>query len=179
MLKQNHEVDTPPSCFGKHFDATSPECKGGHDPSFRNDDRNSPGGHYGTQVRDVCDWVQSCSSRMQASRNFIPASSLVRPQPPPSPYQTRFNQPTQPQLQPWKPPTYTPQQTGANLMSTHFGIPQYLTIREPQTHGTSFGKRLARESLRSILKSIGHTIAHFFDVEVLGPPPPGGGSPHE
>lgn len=177
MLKQNHEVDTPPSCFGKHFDATSPECKGGHDPSFRNDDEQSR--NYNTQIRDTCDWVQSCSSRMQAGRNFIPASSLVRPtQPPPSPYQTRFNTPTQPQPQPWRPPAYAPQQPGAHLMSMQFGIPQYLSVREPQTFGASFGKRLARESLRSVLKSIGHTIAHFFDVEILGPPP-GGGNPPE
>lgn len=179
MLKQNHEVDAPPSCFGKYFDSTSPECKGGHDPSFFNEDKASPGGHYGTQIRDTCDWVQSCSSRMQAGRNFIPASNLVRPPqpPPPSHYATKFNQPTQPQPQPWRPPLpYSSQQQNSNLMSTNFGIPQYLSMREPQTSG-GFGARLARESLRSILKSIGHTIAHFFDVEVLGPPPPGGGNP--
>ncbi len=51
-------------------------------------------------------------------------------------------------------------------MATNFGIPQYLTVREPHTGG--FGVRLARESLRSVLKSIGHTFAHFFDVEIFG-----------
>jgi hypothetical protein len=60
-------------------------------------------------------------------------------------------------------------------MSNNFGIPQYLTVREPYTGG--FGARLARESLRSILKSIGHTFAHFFDVEIFGPPPGDGNGP--
>jgi hypothetical protein len=62
-------------------------------------------------------------------------------------------------------------------MSTHFGIPQYLTVREPQT-GRNFGQRLFSETVRSMLKSIGHTFAHFFDVEIFdNRPPPGGGAP--
>lgn len=180
MLKQNHEVDSPPVCFGKHFDGSSSECVGGHDPTFRNDNEQSR--HYNTQIRDTCDWVQSCSGRMQAARNFIPVGGLVRPpQPPPptTPFATKFNTPTTQPTQRWTPPQpYTPThlQQGSHLMSTNFGIPQYLSVREPQTSG-GFGARLARESLRSILKSIGHTFAHFFDFEIFGPPPPGGGNP--
>ncbi len=59
-------------------------------------------------------------------------------------------------------------------MATHFGIPQYLTVREPTTGG-NFGQRLVRESLRSMFKSLGHTFAHYFDVEIFGPPPQNGG----
>lgn len=180
MLKQNHEVDSPPVCFGKHFDGSSPECTGGHDPTFRNDDEQSR--NYGTQIRDTCDWVQSCSGRMQAARNFIPVNGLVRPPPQPaSSYATNFTKPNTPVAPRWTPPQpYTPshlqqQHHGAPLMSTSFGIPQYLSVREPQTSG-GFGTRLARESLRSMLKSIGHTFAHFFDFEIFGPPPPGGGN---
>lgn len=175
MLKQTQEVDTPPSCFGKHFDASSPECRGGHDPAHYNDTEGSR--NYGTQIRDTCDWMQSCSSKMQAGRNFIPVNGLVRPQQPPpptSPFQTKFQPPTQPQTQPWRPPVpYSTHSAppGSHLMSTHFGIPQYLTVREPQT-GRNFGQRLFSETLRSMLKSIGHTFAHFFDVEIFGPPPP-------
>jgi hypothetical protein len=61
------------------------------------------------------------------------------------------------------------------MMAVSFGIPQYLSVREPHTGG--FGQRLVRESFRSMLKSIGHTFAHFFDVEVFGPPPNDGGGP--
>lgn len=183
MLKQNHEVDSPPTCFGKMFDGNSPECVGGHDPAFNND--NSRSANYNTPTRDTCDWVQSCAGRMQA--RLIPASNLVRPpiQPPAtSPWQTKFNQPSPQQAtQGWRPPTpYSPSQAhqphpGAHLMSTHFGIPQYLTVREPQT-GRNFGQRLFSETVRSMLKSIGHTFAHFFDVEIFdNRPPPGGGAP--
>jgi hypothetical protein len=61
-------------------------------------------------------------------------------------------------------------------MTSSFGIPQYLSRREPQTSG-GFGTRLARESLRSALKSIGHTFAHFFDWEIFGSHDDGGGNP--
>lgn len=176
LLKQNHEAEQPPTCFGKMFDGNSAECVGGHDPAFYNKDPNSK--HYGTQTRDNCDWVGSCSARMQATQQVIPVSSLNRQQPP-SPFATKFNPPTQPQPQPWRPPQqYTPphlQQHGGNqMMAVNFGIPQYLTVREPHTGG--FGARLVRESFRSMLKSIGHTFAHFFDVEIVGSPPPGGGN---
>lgn len=175
MLKQNHEAEQPPNCFGKMFDGKSPECVGGHDPAFYNKDASSK--YYGTQNRDNCDWVSSCSSRMQATQQVIPISNLTRPQTA-SPFATKFNPPTaSPPVQPWRPPQHYTQphlQQGNHMMATNFGIPQYLTVREPHTGG--FGARLMRESLRSVLKSIGHTFAHFFDVEIFGSPPPGGGN---
>lgn len=178
MLKTNHEANSPPGCFGKLYDRTSPECVGGHDPGHFNQNANSP--HFQTQTRDTCDFISQCAARQQAQ--VIPVANLTRPQPTPpaSPWATKFNQPTAATPQTWRPPTppYAHQQHAPqHFMASNFGIPQYLTVREPQTAGTSFSARLAREALRSILKSIGHTFAHFFDVEIVGPPP-GGGDGH-
>lgn len=160
------------------FDGNAPECVGGHDPAFYNKDPSSK--FYGSQTRDNCDWISSCSTRMQATQQVIPVSNLTRQQQPTSPFATKFNPPPTPvQPQPWRPPQpyATPQhQQGNQLMAVNFGIPQYLTVREPQNNGVGFGARLVRESLRSALKSIGHTFAHFFDVEMFGPPPGGGGN---
>ena len=178
MLKTNHEADALPKCFGdpKLFDRAAPECVGGHDPSHYNQNPSSQ--HFQSQVRDACDWVNQCSTRVQAQ--LIPAASLVRPQAPASPWSTKFTPPAQvPQSQPWKPqsPQFVPpHQQAQQFMSTTYGIPQYLSVREPQTSG-GFGARLARESVRSILKSVGHTIAHFFDTEIFGGPPNDGGNP--
>lgn len=179
MLKQTEEVETPPTCFGKLFDGSSPECMGGHDPAYYNPDN-------GSQIRDRCNYTSSCSGRMYANNKLVPASSLVRPPVAAAPHQaTRFNSPTPAPTQNWQPPPFTPphlrqqpQYAPNQLMSTNFGIPQYLTVREPQTGG-SFGARLVRESFRSMLKSIGHTFANFFDTEIFGPgeQPPGGGAP--
>lgn len=158
------------------FDRSSPECVGGHDPAHYNQNANSP--HFHTQTRDTCDWVSQCAARMQANYQppIVPVSQLTRPNTP-SPWATKFTQPSQPVVQPWRPPTPTAQQQPGQLMSVNFGIPQYLTVREPQTQGVGFFARLGRESLRSALKSIGHTFAHFFDVEIFGPPPNDGGNP--
>lgn len=167
MLKQNHEADQVPSCFGKMFDGSSPECRGGHDPAFYNDNPNSK--NFRTQIRDTCDWISSCSARMQATQQIIPVTNLTRPQPA-NPFATKFNPPTPtPVSQPWRPPVlHQPQhaQQGQYMMATNYGIPQYLSVREPQTG--SFGGRLAREVFRSMMKGLSHTIAHFFDVEIFG-----------
>lgn len=186
MYKQNSEADSAPSCFGDPawFDRSSPECMGGHDPAHFNQNASSP--NFRTQIRDTCDWVQACASRAQAKQHLIPVTNLTRNQPPAapqSPWATKFNPPSTPQpSQAWRPPAapqpYTPPhlQHGAQMIPVNFGIPQYLSVREPQTSG-SYGERLFIESLRSMLKSIGHTFAHFFDAEVLGrsgrgdPPP--------
>lgn len=60
------------------------------------------------------------------------------------------------------------------MMPVNYGLPQYLTVREPVTGGALM-KRLGVEVIRSMGKSFGHTIAHFFDVEIFtrrddGPP---------
>ncbi len=199
MYKQNSEADSAPSCFGDPtlFDSSSPECIGGHDPAHFNQNASSP--NFRSQIRDQCDWVQACAARVQAKQHLIPVSNLTRNQPPPPQPQpqaqqanghwaTKFNPPTAPQpAQPWRPPsppaphTYTPPHMqhmhGPQMMPVNFGIPQYLSVREPQTSG-SYGERLFIESLRSMLKSIGHTFAHFFDAEVLGGNR-GGGPPQQ
>lgn len=164
MLKANTTENAVPSCFGKYFESTSAECVGGYDATYYED---------GTHIRPKCDFVSSCSTRMQATRNvnIVPTTSLVRPA-------TQFNQPAVPvPVAGYRPPTYapiTPPGVQHNVgvpqaMAVNYGIPQYLTVREP-SNGRGLGKRLAIEAGRSILKSLGHTIAHFFDVETFGGP---------
>lgn len=180
MLKQHDDEDTPPQCFGdkRLYNSREVECVGGHDPAHYNQNPNSK--YFQTQTRDACDWVNQCAARVQAQ--IIPVSNLTRPHTPAataasSNWSTKFTQPpTAPTTQPYRPPTATPHmQPGQQYMAVNFGIPQYLSVREPST--ANFGARLARETFRSMLKSIGHTFAHFFDVEIFGPPPNDGGSP--
>jgi hypothetical protein len=54
------------------------------------------------------------------------------------------------------------------MMPINHYMPQYLTARQPVVPGQSMAKRLLIEAGRSIGKSLGHTIAHFFDVEIFG-----------
>lgn len=166
MLKVSSGENDVPPCFGKYFDAKSAECVGGYDAAYYED---------GTHTRPRCDFVSACSAKIQASKNatahsLVPTSSLVRPP-------THFNQPNAPITSTgYRPPGYVPQQAPHywqhNAGVPQYGIPQYLTIREPIS-GQGLGLRLLTEAARSIGKSLGHTIAHFFDVEVFGGKPPG------
>lgn len=168
----NQPQDKLPVCFGQTFDRNAPECMGGHDPAYTDDD--------GRHVRPPCDVASSCSIRAQASRQttptqVIPPANLVRPP-------TAFTQPSSP-AQMYRPhfqqgypqhvatvapvaaPHYPP---GApQMMPMNSYMPQYLTAREP-VNGQGLPKRLGLEMLRSIGKSLGHTIAHFCDVEIFG-----------
>lgn len=178
MLKTNQTTKTVPNCYGLQFDRNAPECVGGNDAAFTDED----GGH----VRPACDMVSACSTRCQANRQHagqavVPASSLYRPQAPP----TTFTQPNVTAAQPYRPPMYPGQQTQgyppvhaapsqyhpqgglAQLVPVNYSMPQYLTVREPAT-GQGLLRRLGTEITRSMGKSFGHTLAHFFDVEPFG-----------
>lgn len=165
----------PPDCYGKHFDRSEPTCVGGHDPAYTDDD--------GRHVRESCAMASSCAARCQANRQLapqiVPATNLInnRPQAP----LTSFSQPTQ-AAQPYRPAAYTnpsiqyhqptpsqyhPQAGVQQMVPVNYGIPQYLSVREP-VNGQSLPKRLGMEVLRSLGKAVGHTIAHFFDVEAVG-----------
>lgn len=177
MLKTNQTTKTVPNCYGLQFDRSAPECVGGHDAAFADED----GGH----VRPACDMVSACSTRCQANRQHggqvVPASSLYRPPAPP----TTFTQPSTVAAQPYRPPMY-PGQTNqgyppahaapsqyhppvglAQMVPVNYSMPQYLTVREP-ANGQGLVKRLGKEVMRSMGKSFGHTLAHFFDVEPFG-----------
>lgn len=160
-----------PRCFGKEFLPSASECVGGHDMAF-NDDH---GGH----LRPPCDFVSTCSARTQALKNsrFISPQSLVRP---PTSFHTSnyastpYSPPTTSQPQHHQYPPVSASGGFQQMMPVNYGLPQYLTVREPVTNGTLM-RRLGVEVIRSMGKSLGHTIAHFFDVEVFtrredGPP---------
>lgn len=166
-----------PDCFGRSFDRTDTLCVGGHDPAYWDGVSHR---------RESCKWVPSCSARVQASNpakptNIIPAASLVRT--PPTTPATPFNkvtQPTQPattSFTPWRPSTTQQQPQAPAWGAAHYGIPQYLTVREPE-NGRSLLGRLFVEIWRSLGKSLGHTIAHFFDVEPVGRQPQPQQPPH-
>ena len=184
MLKLNQSRDLTPNCFGQQFDRSAPECVGGHDPAFRDEE----GGH----VRPACEMVSSCSVRTTAQRQvqnpqLIPAANIVRPP-------TTFNQAQArplyqppalagaPVVQQSRPPAaaYAPpyaQQTHLQhqmqpvgmqqMIPVNYGMPQYLTVREPVV-GQKLFTRLGVEVLRSIGKSFGHTLSNFFDTEIFG-----------
>ena len=175
MLK-DHQDKGPPSCYGKMFSAKETDCIGGYDPTW-----DGPG-----HVRPACDYADSCAARGNTqTQNIVPAQNLVRPQTTFQP-RTTFSRPTTSNPPPFTgrppgspPPFYQPQHVPPPMpgnqqhvgvqqsYSANFGIPQYLTVREPVNSGSPM-KRLGVETARSVGKSIGHTIAHFFDVEILG-----------
>lgn len=173
LLKTNQVKKPIPTCYGLHFDKDAPECMGGHDAAFTDED----GGH----VRGACDHVSACAARCQANRQnvpqVVPTSGLYRPPAPP----TTFTQPSAVAAQPYRPPMYPGQSYQpthgqpqyhppvglAQMVPVNYSMPQYLTIREP-SNGQGLVRRLGKEVLRSMGKSFGHTLAHFFDVEPFG-----------
>lgn len=169
MLKE--QASEVPKCFGSLFDANEKACTGGFDPAYV--------GENGTHIRERCNYSQACSARVQASQRqqIIPTSNLLRAQQP-----TQFSVPSAPSTgypRPSLPTAPPPRQYGApqqqqqpyvgvqQMVPVNFGIPQYLTAREPVTSG-NFSKRLGLELVRSVGKSLGHTLANFFDTEILG-----------
>lgn len=65
------------------------------------------------------------------------------------------------------PPAYGYQQ----MMPVNYQMPGYLTVPEQRYEGQSFWSFLGRTVLRSLGKSMGHSIAHLFDTVPLAPPP--------
>lgn len=185
MLK--NQDGSPPSCFGLHYSPSATECIGGYDSKYPDDNH----------IRDRCEFVGTCSARMQLNKpkednNLISANRLlsrpytsfgnttqpsgyVRPTEPSYPTQAAVPPPPQQQASyPRSQQAYTPYQAPQHYQQvTHpgfsgqYGIPQYLSIREPVATG-GLGKRMGLEVLRSMGKSFGHTIANFFDSEIFG-----------
>ena len=62
-----------------------------------------------------------------------------------------------------------PMQMGyQQMMPVNHYMPSYLSVPEPVQEGDSIMGRLLREVGRSMGKSVGHTIANFFDNNVFG-----------
>jgi len=88
-----------PSCFGKEWDNRAPECTGGPDPSFKDEE--------GKHVRIRCGWFTTCGSVTQSARQLIAPQTLIRPQAPAAPSFV----PTPPGMPPrpmWTPPVSHP-----------------------------------------------------------------------
>jgi hypothetical protein len=137
--------------------------------------------------------VASLLNRTAPSVTYAPAAAAAPPRPPaPAPplYQNRYAPPPPPPpqqaAQPPAPfglprtfsssPTFLPQQQGpvhspANTYQLNYTMPAYLSVPEAQHPGESLWAVLFREVIRSLLKSAGHSIAHFFDSRPMGPPP--------
>ena len=154
--------DELPKCFGKKYDATAVECTGGDDPAYS--------ARTGESKRPKCDMVSQCAVRTQAmthGSNLIPQQNLVRPSTTFTP-PAAVSQPYRPGYAQHPPAVAQPQQYQQvglqQVVPVNYGMPQYLTAREP-VHGGGLLKRLGLEVLRSLGKSAGHTVAHFFDVE--------------
>ncbi len=177
MLKSQAEQRERPRCFGDLFDKDVPECVGGFDAKWT-------GGVGGSRIRPICDYVDECSQvTPRRHQQLIPTENLIRSQPhtsfgtsapsghmrpPPVPA------PTPMQQRPWGPPSQQqaqPQHYQQHHYPSHFSgqysIPQYLTVRQPSNSGPII-ERMWWEVLRSMGKSIGHTLANFFDSEVFG-----------
>ena len=181
--------EDPPNCFGKLWQADHVECKGGLDPAFVNE-------KTGSHVREKCWFFDSCGARTQAAkleahRGLVQPESLVRPQvpfirpqqtvaptpPPTQGYIERFAQSVQQQQVPR--PTFPVQQAPVQygyqqMMPVNYQMPGYLTV--PEERGSSLLGFVGRTVTRSILKSLGHSIAHLFDTTTLGPPHGNGGT---
>ena len=89
-----------PPCFGKEWSNRAPECTGGPDPNFRDED--------GKHVRPRCGWHTTCGAVTQSSRLIAP-QTLIRPQVPQAAAPTFA--PTPPGMPPrpaWTPPVSHP-----------------------------------------------------------------------
>lgn len=180
MYKQDTEI---PSCYGLHYEAHATECEGGTDPTYD----NGNGGH----TRPPCDFRRQCASktRLRAAGYDVPTHRVARPaehSTAPSGYtswqerrrereleyaakEAAAKRQEPPHVHVHLPDGFQRQQqaVGANP----YGIPQYLSMREDLSRSTT--QRLGAEVGRSMVKSLGHTLAHFMDIEQWLPPKKG------
>ena len=86
---------------------------------------------------------------------------------------TSMNQPPRPlYLPPPAIPQGVPVAGYQAMMPVNYQMPGYLSVPEQRYPTESFWKFLGRTVLRSIGKSLGHSIAHLFDTIPLGTQPP-------
>lgn len=66
-------ADSPPSCFGVHWDPTETDCAGGRDPA-----------HFdgtGSHIKGKCDFFSACGARTQAAKQaakLVPTANLTK-----------------------------------------------------------------------------------------------------
>ena len=188
--------DKPPHCFGEEYDAAATECCGGYDPAYFKDGSRI---RAPCKYKDSCCDKQARTkqahvhvpvgsvvrpTQFTVQQPYRPPTSFTAPRPVwGSSAQPQTASPVSNPHQTYQPQQYAahappqpqyvqqlPQQMYQQMMPVNYGMPQYLTSREPLGSGELM-ERLLREILRSIGKALGHTIANFFDTEVIGRPP--------
>lgn len=183
-------VQTPPDCFGKHWDPNVAECAGGFDRTYV--------GPNGSKTRERCDYFDGCRTRVTLAKATatqqapIPPATLLRQQPPTSspwqpprahmitppqpaaPTTPTWQQPPPPQPPPWQQWQVQPHAQGQpqfpyqaqvapiQMQPVSYNMPAYLSVPENRAT-TSFWQILLIEVLRGLGKSLGHSISHFFD----------------
>lgn len=173
-----------PSCFGKYWDRNAPECCGGPDPSYKNEET-------GSNVRTACTVFQLCGTRTSAmrveglARGAEEEVRRVKEEPKPFNYSPRppgvqsaptlghrpFTLPQPQVVQQFAPPPQPqPGPYAAQNYQLNYVMPGYLSHAEVQQPGESPWSVLFREIIRAVFKSIGHTTAHFFDSRPLRGP---------
>ncbi len=185
--------EEPPHCFGSSlWDPKAKECAGGMDPAFTDE----AGTHVRRPCMffDACG-TKLQASRMEPARALLDSKSLVRrtdgiPTLGPAKeqsqtaafverfahslaqsaiptYMQQSNQKTI-HLPPQQVPQYQPPVGYQAMMPVNYQMPGYLTVPEVRHSDESFWQLLGRTILRSMGKSIGHSIAHLFDTVPLG-----------
>lgn len=174
-----------PSCYGTEaWSATAAECVGGLDPTYVHPETS-------TRIRERCKFFSECSrasatNRATAQRQFIPTNHLtqyispVRVQTTPQAYV-----PPRPATMGFRPAGATPivgahQQpqvhqaqyvNGRAIRQQAPGNAIHSYLANPEPDGPHWVKRLGREMFRSVGKSLGHSIASFFDFNTIGHDP--------
>ena len=180
-----------PSCFGKLWSASAPECRGGNDPSYINQ-------ATGTNRREACRWYGQCAetkNNQQVPQNrqgVIPPQALTANRPPPQPvmpspvpipntYMMQAPPPPQPvyaQQMPQQPqqasPYVHPPQAAQPMMvpvnqpMTGAATQSFLMVPEPVNGGT-YGQRMFRTIFRSMAKAGALAVANHMDYSPMVP----------
>lgn len=184
-------IQTPearPDCFGKSWDSRDVLCAGGADPTYRDD----KGSHVRPMCDyyKPCG-AQVAAQRLEGqNQQLLAPHTLIRHQPQPTQAptlslpqhpmttqqmqqaiaaqaQAMYSQMTthQQRLPTWQPQPNPMMPMGyQQMMPVNYQMPAYLTVPEIVPQGGSVWSALGRSLFRSMGKSFGHTISHFFDA---------------
>lgn len=190
--------EQPPNCFAQQWDKNEAACAGGADPDFLHP---TTGLHVRDQCNffQACGTRTTAMRNAQnfIPVQQLVRPPLVTPPPQalvhtsPSNFGQYLQQQSenyaermrreqaqrqqQPQYLQQPPQAYLPQNGyaahPAPTYQLNYMMPGYLTTPEIRQPGESMWSVLFREIARSVLKSMGHSVAHFFDSRPMGPTP--------
>jgi hypothetical protein len=191
-----------PSCFGKLWNPNETECNGGPDPKY-NHPKN--GSHIRERCDFFNECGARVQSEQLISPQQMIRPPVITPPPAATPRsfqeymrqrdmseaeaerirRATIIQQQQQQQRPVQVPYYPqpvqqpqiayPQPIYQQMMPVNYQMPSYLSVPEMRMPGQSFMGLLGREAVRAMGKSVGHTVANFFDMNPFRLPlPPGG-----